>query len=95
MAEEDNVDGEDWEVGGERPHGRVPQLHRNEEDIRQTLIGNENHGRRSSPMSGGRQLHDPAWRMEEWSSSCKSGGKRTVRSQGVFMREELASDGRR
>jgi hypothetical protein len=47
MAEEDNVEGEDWKVDGETPHGWVPQLHRKD--------GDEHHRKEISPMSGSRR----------------------------------------
>jgi hypothetical protein len=32
-AEEDGVDGKNWVVSGEMPHGLVPQLHTKEDDV--------------------------------------------------------------
>jgi hypothetical protein len=54
VVEEDNVEGEDRGVDGETIHGRAPQLHRKEGNVRRPLISNEHHQKESSPMIGGR-----------------------------------------
>jgi hypothetical protein len=97
MAENGVVDEGNRRENGKELPGLVLQLQRKKEHMRRHLdqaTSDERHGGELSPANGGRQQHDPRWRPEEWSPSCKNWGKRSVRSRRNSMHEDSMNGGR-
>jgi hypothetical protein len=91
------VDGGNQCKNREELRGSVLQLQRKKEHMRRRpdqATNDERRGGELSPVDGRWQWHDPRWRPEEWSPSCKNRGKRSMRSRRNSMHEESMNGGR-
>jgi hypothetical protein len=96
MAENGDVDEGNRCKNREELSGSVLQLQRKMEHMRRSpdqASGDERHGGELSSADGGQWCRDPRWRPEEWSSSYKNRGKRSMRSRRNAMHEESTNGG--